>query len=131
MAAKMQIFDALAVSIAGAIVAEQTQVTVNYLDGDQAIVVAAGGGEQTMAVLPAGRMMQVSFDMVVPSEDSSDMTFIEQYANCDDVPIAVTLRGNGAKIKSTGYLQKPTLTSAYGSNMTFSISWIGPLAVFR
>lgn len=125
------IFDALLVSLAGRIIAEQTQVSVNYIDSDQAISIAGGGTSLRMAVIPGGRMMQVQFEMVVPSSDSSNLNYIDQYIDCREVQLGITLAGNRASAKEVGYLQKPTLTSSTGGNLTYSISWIGPQAVFQ
>lgn len=127
----MLIYEALAVSIAGKFVVQQTQVTVEYIDSDTAVSFLGGGAELTMAIIPGGRMMRVSFEMAVPSEDSSDFTFIEQYANCSEVKLGITLRGNGAQASAIGFLQRPRLTSAYGSNLVYAIDWIGPQAIFR
>lgn len=125
------IFDALLVSLAGRIVAEQTQVTVNYIDSDQAVSIAGGGTSLRMLVIPGGRMMQVQFDMVCPSNDSGNLTFIEQYINCSDVQLGLTLAGNRSSAKEVGFLQRPSMTSSVGSNLIYGISWIGPQAVFR
>lgn len=125
------IYDALLVSLAGRIVAEQTQVTVNYVDNDQAIAIAGGGTSLRMAVVPGGRMMTVSFDVVVPSDDSSLFTYIEQYLDCTEVQLGVTLAGNRATAKEIGYLQKPSITSSTSGNLTLTLTWIGPPAIFR
>ena len=125
------IYDALLVSLGGRIIAEQTQVTVNYIDSDQAIAIAGGGTSLTMAVIPGGRMMQVQFEMVVPSGDSSNLNYIDQYIDCREIQLGITLAGNRASAKEIGYLQKPTLTSTSGGNLTYSLSWIGPQATFR
>lgn len=127
----MEIYDALAVSVAGRFVAQQTQVSIEYIDSDSVISLLGGGTSKTLAVVPAGRMMRVSWDMAVPSIDSSDMTFIDQYVAVSEVKIGVLLRGNGGQLSAVGYLQKPILSSAYGSNLVYSISWIGPQAGFQ
>jgi hypothetical protein len=124
----MYIFDALAISVAGRVIAEMTQVTVAYLDSDQPIALLGGGTGLTMTVAPGARMMSVTWEMVVASEDSSTLAFVTDYVNCRDVKIGVQLLGNGGSMSSIGYLQKPTLASSTSGNLTYSISWIGPQA---
>lgn len=124
----MYIFDALAISVAGRVIAEMTQVSVAYLDSDQPIALLGGGTGLTMTVAPGARMMSVTWEMVVASVDSSTLAFVSDYINCKDVKIGVQLLGNGGSMSSIGYLQKPTLASSTSGNLTYSISWIGPQA---
>lgn len=131
MAASPDIYDQAAVHVAGTYVVQQTRVAVSYEGTDKVIHLLSGGQGKTMTVAPGGRLMRITWDMVVPSPFASDLLFIRDfYIDTTPVQVGVTLLGSGRTMSSVGFMQDPKLEAAVKTNLLFSCSWVGEPAEF-
>lgn len=121
----LRIYDRAAVRIGGRYVAHSTSVRISFHSTDEIVSLLGGGTKRTFVLSPGVRLIIIQWDMVVPSDDSTDLGLIRTFLDCDRVKVGVDMFGSGLSVSSEGFLKEPTLAGSVGANLTYSITFIG------
>jgi hypothetical protein len=127
---KPEIYENCALSVNGGLIADMTDVAVEWVDSDEQFHVLAGGGGRTLIQSPGARYVKISFSVAV-KKYADEFDHIQQYLDAEQVGLTVYTLGSGMTLSTTGWFLAPSVTAAVGQNMALKLTFCGEAKPWR